>query len=188
MAIRKREGRKSPWQVYWNNPITGKREAANFTDENEARKHDSLIRHRLRFDRESFMPQKEAENQEITLEEAYILYLREKQFDRNGLAWQLGAMKRILKEYGQYPINQITRKNFLAAMESLQANKALRPATVRNRLSVFRTVLRWCAENGLCPPIAIPKLPAAEYEKLVPLAPAPICPNHMPKRKRDYGN
>ena len=41
MAIRYRKGRASPWQCYWNNPLTGKRECANFGTQHEAEKHDS---------------------------------------------------------------------------------------------------------------------------------------------------
>ncbi len=50
MAIRYRAGRKSPWQVYWNNPHTGKRESESFATEAEAKKEESLVKHRLRFD------------------------------------------------------------------------------------------------------------------------------------------
>ena len=39
MAIRERKGRASPWQCYWNNPITGKRECANFATRLEAEKN-----------------------------------------------------------------------------------------------------------------------------------------------------
>ncbi|GAB1254497.1 hypothetical protein Defa_19840 [Desulfovibrio sp. TH_2024_36128] len=53
MAIRYRQGRASPWQCYWNNPFTGKRESESFVTQPEAEKHDSLIKHRLRFERES---------------------------------------------------------------------------------------------------------------------------------------
>ena len=50
MAIREWKGRASPWQCYWNNPLTGKRECANFATRQEAEKHDSLIKHRIKFD------------------------------------------------------------------------------------------------------------------------------------------
>ena len=98
MAIRERKGRASPWQTYWNNPLTGKRECANFTTRQEAEKHDSLIKHRIKFDRESFRQGEEEEEKEqsaqaLTLEACYLEYLKEKKFTRGSLAWQIGAMR-----------------------------------------------------------------------------------------------
>ena len=99
MAIRERKGRASPWQCYWNNPITGKRECANFLTKREAEKHDSLIKHRIRFDRESFEREKgeseeqEEAPQELTLETCYLAYLKQKQFSRKGLQWQMKCMR-----------------------------------------------------------------------------------------------
>ena len=74
MAIRYRKGRASPWQCYWNNPLTGKRECANFITQHEAEKHDSLIKHRIKFDRESFKKgeMESEEPQTITLEACYL--------------------------------------------------------------------------------------------------------------------
>ena len=91
MAIRFRAGRKAPWQVYWNNPFTGKRESASFLTQEEALKEDSLIKHRLRFDRESFADTSlflsnhaQEKLQEgppaATLEECFLAYLKQKQF------------------------------------------------------------------------------------------------------------
>ncbi|WP_304736533.1 hypothetical protein [uncultured Desulfovibrio sp.] len=68
MAVRERKGRASPWQCYWNNPLTGKRECANFATRQEAEKHDSLIKHRIKFERESFQgEEKEEQESELSL-------------------------------------------------------------------------------------------------------------------------
>ena len=42
MAIRQRKGRKKPWEVYWNNPFTLKRESLYVETEEEAKKQDAL--------------------------------------------------------------------------------------------------------------------------------------------------
>lgn len=174
MAIRERKGRLSPWQVYWNNPFTGKRECANFKTETEAKKHDSLIRHRLKFERESFRPEEEENEPELTLENAYILYLKEKQFDKAGLDWQLESMKPVLQEYGHTPVKDMTREIFVSVMEKMKLKPNVKPVTVRGRLSVFRTVLKWCAERNLCGCINFPKLRPAEYERFIPPNPEEI--------------
>ena len=61
MAIRKLANRKKPFQVYWNNPLTGGRESESFETETEAKKHDALIKYRLKFERETFRPERKEE-------------------------------------------------------------------------------------------------------------------------------
>ena len=174
MAIRYREGRASPWQCYWNNPLTGKRECANFGTQHEAEKHDSLIKHRIKFDRESFRKEEKEEPEEkteaLTLEGAYLLYLKQKQFNKSGLQWQMKCMRYPLSKIGMKPINEISRKDIESVMaDMLQWN--VKPVTVREYLSVLRTVLRWCTNEGFRGPVDFPKLPPAKYEKFIPPTP-----------------
>ncbi len=177
MAIRERKGRASPWQCYWNNPLTGKRECANFATRHEAEKHDSLIKHRLKFDRESFQKEEEAEESqetnELTLEQAYLLYLREKQFTKKGLEWQMDSMRYPLQRLGTLPINCISKQH-LEDIKKKMLEMPVKPVSVRGRLSVFRTILRWCVAQGLMEPISFPQLPPAQYEKFIPPSPAEL--------------
>lgn len=175
MAIRERKGRASPWQVYWNNPLSGKRESANFATRQEAEKHDSLIKHRIRFDRESFRwgEEEQEPTQEVTLESCYLAYLKEKQFSKKGLSWQMDAMRYPLQKIGLLPVTSITRQH----LEQLKAEMLAMPvksASTRGRLSVLRTVLRWCVAQGHMEPVEFPKLPPAHYEKFVPPTPAEL--------------
>lgn len=177
MAIRYRKGRASPWQCYWNNPLTGKRECANFITQHEAEKHDSLIKHRIKFDRESFRKEEKEEHEEkteaLTLEGAYLLYLKQKQFNKSGLQWQMKCMRYPLSKIGMKPINEISRKDIESVMaDMLQWN--VKPVTVREYLKVLRTVLNWCKIEGLCGHIDFPKLPPAKYEKFIPPTPEEI--------------
>ena len=82
MAVRYRKQSKT-WQVYWNNPITGKRESLNYKTKEEAEKENSLILHRLKYERESFRPAEEpTQNENPTFEQVYLVYLQEKRFDK----------------------------------------------------------------------------------------------------------
>lgn len=170
MAVRFREGRASPWQCYWNNPLTGKRECANFGTRKEAEKHDSLIKHRIKFDRESFQKE-EIEKIEsphrLTLEACYLEYLKEKQFSKKSLSWQMDAMRPALEAFKDTALPDIDRTLIEQLMKQLM-QASVKPVTVRNRLSVLRTVLRWCAEKGYRGPVDFPKLPPARYEKFIP--------------------
>ncbi|WP_299396024.1 site-specific integrase [uncultured Desulfovibrio sp.] len=177
MAIRERKGRASPWQCYWNNPLTGKRESANFATRQEAEKHDSLIKHRIRFDRESFRKEaeeKEKPEQAATLESCYLAYLREKQFTKKGLGWQMDAMRYPLKKIGALPISEITRQH-LEQIKAEMLAMPVKPASTRGRLSVLRTVLRWCAAQGFMKAVEFPKLPPAQYERFIPPTPEELA-------------
>ena len=71
MAIRHREGRKKPWEVYWNNPFTFKRESLYVGTKEEAKKQDALKKYQLKFERDLFRPaEEEAVQVEQTLEQA----------------------------------------------------------------------------------------------------------------------
>lgn len=171
MAIRFRKGRKSPWQVYWNNPITGARESESFATEHEARKHDSLIKHRIMFERESFTPQEEEpEQKHLTLEDCYLLYLREKQFPTNLLEKQLSAMRPILNTAGHEDIRALDYDSLKKIISNLESRRVSH-ATVYKQGGILRAVLRWASANGYIESIRFPKLPKAVYEKLVPPAP-----------------
>lgn len=174
MAIRKRAGRKSPWQVYWNNPFTGKREAANFADEQEAKKYDSLIRHRLKFERESFRNNNDREKEEITLEMAFILFLKEKQFSRKYMAFHLDAMRPVLKMHGQKAIGKIDKTVFNECLAYFQSQYVC-ATTVRHRAATLRRILAWCVEKEMCAPITFPRLPSASYKKFIPPTPEELA-------------
>ena len=165
MAIRERKGRASPWQCYWNNPLTGKRECANFGTRKEAEKHDSLIKHRIKFDRESFQKEEMEEKvEELTFEACYLEYLKEKKFNKKGLLWQMDAMRYPLKIIGSLSVQSITKAHLEKIKEDM-LDMPVKPVSVRCRLSVLRTVLRWCAQKNWRGPVDFPKLPPAHYEK-----------------------
>lgn len=55
MAIRKRNT-PLPYQVYWNNPVTGARESKSFSSKLAAEKFDAEIKYRLKYEKPSFAP------------------------------------------------------------------------------------------------------------------------------------
>jgi integrase len=176
MAIRFRDGRKAPWIVYWKNPHTGKTEEEAYATEQEARKENSLIKHRLKFERDTFrreeIPSPPATD---TLEACYFLYLQEKKFSKTSLTWSLDSMKPILSVIGDMGIADISRADIVRAKTYLEST-GIKPVTVRGKMSVLRTVLRWCADKGIieqCP--HFPKLPPPHYEHFIPPTPEELA-------------
>lgn len=119
--------------------------------------------------RESFKQEESEEKaaEELTLEGAYLLYLREKQFNKKSLQWQMDAMRLPLQKLGTVPVKAITTADITMLMEE-HGKRNVKSATVHGRMSVLRTVLRWCMEKEFMPEIKFPKLPPTNYEHFIP--------------------
>lgn len=176
MAIRYRDGRKAPWIVYWKNPFTGKTEEEAFSTDAAAKKANSLIKHRLKYERETFRPESETEQiSGDSLQACYYLYLKEKKFEKSSLRWSMESMKKALELYADTPIHAVTRPE-IERLKSVLTATGVKPVTVRSRLSVLRAVLRWCAEKGILEQAPLfPKLPPARYEHFIPPTPQEIA-------------
>ena len=166
MAIRYRESSRT-WQVYWNNPFTGKRESKTFADKNEAEKENSLVQHRLKYERESFRPAEvEVPKQEYTFEQVFLEYLKEKKFSKKDLSSLLSHIKPILSRIGTLSIRSITKDVLEREKEIL--SKTFSPQTSHRKLCIFRTILYWASEKEYCEPVRFPKINQPQYTQLVP--------------------
>lgn len=172
MAIRYRKDRQK-WQIYWKNPWTGKIQSTFRSTKHEAQAEDSMVKHRLRFDRESFRPKEPVEelSQDDSLEAIYYAYLREKQFSRSSLDWHLKSMRLPLSMIGRKRMNAISRQD-LAAVLRKHTESSVKPVTVRGRMRVLLTVMRWSLRRGYVDVLPqFPELPPAAYEVAVPPTP-----------------
>lgn len=171
MAIRERNG---AFQVYWNNPHTGRRESKTFASKHEAEKEDSLIKHRLKFERESFAKE-DASPKILTFENAYMAYLKEKQFTKHNLSRHFSAMRQFISHIGQLPLADIDADK-LRQLKEDAINATPKLATAHKRLSLLRAVMRWAFDKGLLAVMpAFPKLPPANYEQLIPPTPQELA-------------
>ena len=155
MAIRYREGRPSPYQVYWNNQFTGKRKSASFATEEQAKKEESLIKHRLKFDRDSFRKEEEEESDtpessELTFGDVYLLYLKDRQFDAKAIVRNKHSAKRAL-EY------------FKAFLDTLLKSD-LTSGSIHKYFCIVKKVLNLAIEQEYCEQVVFPKLPTLKYE------------------------
>ncbi|WP_022655015.1 hypothetical protein [uncultured Desulfovibrio sp.] len=80
----------------------------------------------------------------LTLEACYLCYLKQKQFNRKALNRQMDAMRFSLQRIGAMPIHAIRYEHLSGIMTQMQIQD-VKPVTVRGRLSVLRTAMRWCA-------------------------------------------
>lgn len=177
MAIRKRKGRASPYQVYWNNPFTGKRESLSFVTLSEARKEESLVKHRLEHDRESFRPAAEDNAQTGgTIREIISLYLATKTTKAENLQVTLYHLQDVIRVFGGRDVASLDRKDLI---KYIAANDAMgiKITTSHRRLTIMRAALSWAADMGLIAanPIHGIKLPKGKNEKLAPPTPEEIA-------------
>lgn len=178
MAIRFLKGKKSPYQVYWNNPFTGRRESACYSTEAEAKKNDALTRYQLKFERERFRPTEEdpsPRQQQHTLESAYYLYLKDRGFSIESLRRSTESMKQVLEIMGATPLECIDAA-LLSALKTQMLETGIKGTSYRRRMASLKAVLRWSEGAGLLPHVPrFPPMPRADYERHVPPTAEEIC-------------
>ncbi len=176
MAIRYRKDKNS-WQVYWNNPYTGRRESKSFATEAEAKKEESLIKHRLKFDRDSFKKggtkSQEENTSELTVEQVYLLYLKAKAYSKADIARQVSNLRWIFGEIGNKPVTEIDKTTLKSLIDKMRTFN-VKATTVKDRFALLKAILRWGAAQDLYAPITFPPLPRAEYERFIPPTPSEL--------------
>lgn len=175
MAIRIKEKRKSPYEVYYRNPYTGKQEAEAFATIEEAQKKDALIKFQLKFERSVFIREEKQEknashNPEI-VDDFMYLFLFEKQYTGKSLAWQMDNTKKFLELFADYPLVKVGAEELKSLQASIQM-AGVKGTTVRHRMNAVKRFFAWCHENGhLTEMPRFPKLPALDTEKFIPPTP-----------------
>lgn len=179
MAIRiKNKASGVSYLVYWNNPYTGKQESKTFHDHKEAQKYDSLIKHKLKFEHEEFKPSEyyNREGTSLTLEDAFFLYLRDKQYSEKYTAKFLSIVKMTLENFGHFKLEDFNKNSFEQVRHFLQNAKYVNPnkggtiskTYVYHQLSRLRSVLLWAYNNEYISSMPAVKVGSPVYQKFIP--------------------
>ena len=179
MAIRKRPGANGlSYQVYWNNPYTSARESRTFHSLAEARKYESLVKHRLKFETESFKPEQlTREGCERTVEDAVFLYLQDRKLPAANTKKFLSSLRLPLEWEGHIPLAEFSTETWEGLLKRLKATPKCRgsgfisAAFVHGILSNLRTVIRWAYDRGMLDMLPKMKVPSPNYEKIMPPTP-----------------
>lgn len=135
MAIRERKGRKKPWEVYWNNPFTLKRESLYVESEEEAKKQDALKKYQLKYEREIFRREESQERKiEHTFESAYYLFLKDRRFSEVALKRHLKNMKPSLLLLKDTPLAEIDSVKLKIVIEHLRS-RGIKASTIKRHMS-----------------------------------------------------
>ena len=186
MAIRKRKGRASAYEVYWINPFTKKRESVSCVSLSDARKEESLVKHRLKHEKESFRPDDFEENTGGTVREIIALYLAGKKFSGKNLTTTLEHLKPVVEAFGRREVASLEKKDLVKFINDASI-KGIKTTTSHRRLTILRAALAWASESELIDsnPLVGIKLPQGKYEKITPPSPAEttailsVAPPHL---------
>ena len=168
MAIRQRKGRRKPWEVYWNNPFTLKRESLYVETEEEAKKQDALKKYQLKFERDMFRREETQPLKiEHTFESAYYLFLKDRRFSESALKRHLESSRKAIAFLGNTPLEELDGK--LKAFVDVLILSGIRTSTIRRYTTPVVSVLRWAFQNDLIAQLPkIPKRPHVEYKHFIP--------------------
>lgn len=168
MAIQYRE-KYGTWRVYWKNPYTGRQQSETCKTEAEAKKRNALIAFQLQFEKERFLPEKqEPKKNDNSLEAVFYAYLKEKQFDKKSLQFQLDGLNLPLMLIGRKAIDTITSQDLAKVMQA-QIDKKVSGRTVYSRIGRLYTVMRWAYKRGIINSLPrFPERPSYHSEKFIP--------------------
>ena len=188
MAIRMQTGRSRPFFVYWTNPFTGKRESKSCETEAEAKKLDAFVKYQLRYERDAFRrPLRETPETKTvqTLESVMYLYLKERNLSKRSLTHTIRHVATILEAYGDTPIENVD-KNILQNMQDGLVANSLKAGTIRRRMGIVKTVMRWAHRKELIKHLPLfPVAPTVRHARYVPPTPEEInmlfqvAPDHL---------
>ncbi|EPR42684.1 integrase family protein [Desulfovibrio sp. X2] len=175
MSIEHRPDRKSPWRVVWRNPITGKREHKAFGEKAEALKFDSLIKHRIKFEPESFDDGTEPRRDALTLDGLVLLYLRDKKMSDLDTRKTLCHVKPLLEAVGRVLVSTMTVQDMRRGVSALKAT-GIKQVTINRRVSIVKAALNWGEDNGVIEHNPVPRFsfPRGDETRIPPPTPAEI--------------
>lgn len=179
-----RKNRSAPFTVRWTNPFSGVRHSKSFATKTEAKEFDSLVKHRLKFERELFQDEAAPRPEEIVLEELVKAYLDSRRMTPQNMEKMLSHARHFLSAkvrtsdtgtthpLGHVIVSKLTKKHVSQAVAA-QHIAGVKSNTVNRRYSIIRTALQWGEDNGLIETNPVPRFacPRGEDESNPPPTP-----------------
>lgn len=161
MAIR---SRGNSHQVYWVNPITKKQDGRSFNTLAEAREFDSQIKHRLKFDRESF----KAGAPTGSVADLLDRYVAQAGMEDSSVS-SMKSFLITLKEAFPVQVSEVN-KAIVRQFFDAQTEKGNKPTTIQRKFAVLRAAFNWAYERDeiQANPLAGIKTPKGRSERIAP--------------------
>ena len=149
MAIKYLGAKASPWRVYWRNPYTRKIETKHFASQEEAERHDSLVKHWLKFEPENLRPEEEAKPAaSLTVEDIVWTYLRDRKLKPKSLRDTVYHLKAVLAVIGAIQADEISKTHMRSLVRTLR-DKGLKANGINRKIGIIKTAFNWAEETEL---------------------------------------
>lgn len=187
MAIKRLPGRSLPYRVYWRNPYSKKIETKHFLTLVEAKEHDSLVKHWLKFEPERFAPEDDLPAATgLTVESIVWGYLKDRQLKPKSLRDTIHHLKAVLPEIGHVLIADLTKAHMRGLVNALR-ERGLKSNGINRKVSIIKAALNWAEAVELIeaspirtfscprgPDVQIPPPSSSELEAMLAVAPPHI--------------
>ncbi|BDQ35879.1 hypothetical protein SYK_02390 [Pseudodesulfovibrio nedwellii] len=141
------------YRAYWKNPFTKKKEYGPWESEKaDASKLDSLMGHRLKYEREYFQPQIEegpANSDDLTVNEVCLAYMQGGEMTDSTRRDSWYHVKAVTPFLGDVFVSELDKKYMKALEKYLRVERELKQNTINRKVSIIRSALNWAAEEGL---------------------------------------
>lgn len=174
MAIQTRSSKVgTKYRAYWRNPMTTLLEYGPWTAEKaEASRLDSLVKHRLRHDRDSFRPvEVPSEGQKVTVADVLMLYVERGPMEESTRKEAFYHSRQIAKRIGTCPAGDVDRVTVVGMEDDMRRTVA--QSTIQNRVAVLRQALGWAADRGIIKANPIADYRSRKGKRLQILPPTP---------------
>jgi len=197
-----KDGRAEPWHVYYNHPFSGKRVTIPFADEKAARAENSSIKHRLKYDRESFREPDYGQdtgtgNGELTVDDVLLMYLRDvaarkkdRRFAKRNMENTLSHLVFVRPIIGRIPVSELTKSHMREVVAELRRDKTIpqkyksgkvikrkikgcSQATINRKISIVQSALNWAEDAEVIAENPIRRFKAPRGPNLKPAPPTP---------------
>lgn len=152
MAIEKRTyANRTTYRANWRNPFTKKIEKGEAREtRHEAEKDDALIKYRLKYDIDFFIPAKmlPSSKEKRTLNDLIPLYLERKDLQESTRETEFYHLKSVGDTVGNIAIDSLTR-DAIKEFEASQLKSGIKQNTVHRRVGLIRSILNWAMDIGL---------------------------------------
>lgn len=152
IAKTKRKSGITVYRATWTNPFTKKRERGPWQeDRNKAVELDSLIKHKLKFERDYFKPEnyEEKASDELSVSEICLAYLEQGEMTDSTRTNNWYHFKSVSPFLGDVYISELDKGHMKALEKHLRIERGLKQNTINRKVSIVRSAFIWAEEEGV---------------------------------------
>ena len=174
MAIEKRKGKNgTTYRVNWRNPYTKKIDKSEtFSTIAEARKFEGVIKYKLEFEQEFFLPDTYIPPGTLPISELMRLYLEEANMTASTRKMTFYHVRKLLPHLPLVDASDLKRAHIRDAERGMRET-GVKQNTVQRRISILKSALNWAVEAEMLEANPVPEYRCRRGEDTKTVPPAP---------------